>query len=58
MKTLFRIVCAVLALLCVFFSMDQFLVGNTVEGLILGVSALMFNAAWSYHIFYGQETNR
>ena len=58
MKTLFRIVCAVLALLCVFFSMDQFLAGNTVEGLVLGCAALMFNAAWSYHIFYGQETSR
>ena len=57
MVTAFRVVCFVLGCLCLIAAVDAFTVDNHSQALILGCIALLFNAAWTYHLIY-QETSR
>ena len=57
MVTVFRVVCFILGCLCMIAAVDAFTASNLSQALVLGCVALLFNAAWTYHLIY-QETSR
>ena len=57
MTTVFRIACFCLGFMCMIGAVDSFIADNYSQALVLGCVALMFNAAWTYHLIY-QETSR